>query len=239
MLAAMRPRLSLTPVLVVILSCGDAGGGATTTTTTTTTGASTGGAATTAATTEQPTTGGATTSATGDGGTGSTTAPGTTGTSGVTEPGTTTMPDPSTSGVTDTTGGSSTGGQSGVAYAAFFVPGGLDRIVVRKADFDADLCTSVLFVSPMPNIQPDLFIPEMWAFQGGEIAQGTADCLVFMGSLVDPVAAADISGSADWPVPGPCPGPLDIDASLIFAPGLPWVPAQDPLAATDVPLQGC
>ena len=236
MLAAMRPRLSLTPVLIAILSCGDPGLPATTDSV-----ASTGGAATTTGTTEQPTTGGSTTSATSDAGTSSTTAPGTTepGTTGATETGTTTMPDPSTSGVTDTTGGSSTGGQSGVAYAAFFVPGGLDRIVVRKADFDADLCTSVIFVSPMPNIQPDLFIPEMWAFQGGEIAQGTADCLVFMGSLVDPVAAADISGSADWPVPGPCPGPLDIDASLIFAPGLPWVPAQDPLAATDVPLQGC
>lgn len=236
MLGAMRPRLSLTPVLIAILSCGDPGVPATTDS-----AASTGGAATTTGTTEQPTTGGSTTSATTDAGTGSTTAPGTTepGTTGATEAGTTTMPDPSTSGATETTGGSSTGGQNGVAYAAFFVPGGLDRIVVRKADFDADLCTSVIFVSPMPNIQPDLFIPDMWSFQSGEIAQGTADCLVFMGPLVGAVAAADISGSADWPAPGPCPGPLDIDASLIFAPGPPWVPAQDPLAATDLPLQGC
>ena len=236
MLGAMRPRLSLTPVLIAILSCGDPGLPATTDSV-----ASTGGAATTTGTTEQPTTEGSTTSATSDAGTSSTTAPGTTepGTTGATETGTTTMPDPSTSGASETTDGSSTGGQSGVAYAAFFVPGGLDRIVVRKADFDADLCTSVLFVSPMPNIQPDLFIPDMWSFQSGEIAQGTADCLVFMDSLVGAVAAADISGSADWPAPGPCPGPLDIDASLIFAPGPPWVPAQDPLAATDLPLQGC
>lgn len=236
MLGAMRPRLSLTPVLIAILSCGDPGLPATTDSV-----ASTGGAATTTGTTEQPTTEGSTTSATSDAGTSSTTAPGTTepGTTGATETGTTTMPDPSTSGASETTDGSSTGGQSGVAYAAFFVPGGLDRIVVRKADFDADLCTSVLFVSPMPNIQPDLFIPDMWSFQNGEIAQGTADCLVFMGSLVGAVAAADISGSADWPAPGPCPGPLDIDASLVFAPGPPWVPAQDPLAATDLPLQGC
>lgn len=239
MLGAMRPRLSLTPVLIAILSCGDPGLPATTDSV-----ASTGGAATTTGTTEQPTTGGSTTSATSDAGTSSTTAPGTTGTTEpgttvATEAGTTTMPDPSTSGASETTGGGSTGGQSGVAYAAFFVPGGLDRIVVRKADFDADLCTSVIFVSPMPNIQPDLFIPDMWSFQSGEIAQGTADCLVFMGSLVGAVAAADISGSADWPAPGPCPGPLDIDASLIFAPGPPWVPAQDPLAATDLPLQGC
>lgn len=236
MLGAMRPRLSLTPVLIAILSCGDPGLPATTDSV-----ASTGGAATTTGTTEQPTTGGSTTSATSDAGTSSTTAPGTTepGTTGATETGTTTMPDPSTSGASETTDGSSTGGQSGVAYAAFFLPGGLDRIVVRKADFDADLCTSVLFVSPMPNIQPDLFIPDMWSFQNGEIAQGTADCLAFMGSLVGAVAAADISGSADWPAPGPCPGPLDIDASLVFAPGPPWVPAQDPLAATDLPLQGC
>ncbi len=101
------------------------------------------------------------------------------------------------------------------------------------------MLASVVFESPTPNIMPDLFIPAMWAFQNAEIAQGTAGCLAFMGPLANAVPAVDITGTVDWQSPDVCSGTLDIDASLLFDPKMPWVPAQDVLNAAMLPLQGC
>lgn len=141
----------------------------------------------------------------------------------------------------ETTDSSSTGVPSEDEYAAFYVPGGLDRIVVRKADFDDDRCTDIVFVLPGEAGQPDLDIalPEGWGVQWAEVHQGAADCLVFMGQLGGGVAADAASGSATWAARPFCPQTLDLEISLAFPPDEAWVPADDLLSATAIPVQGC
>ena len=219
----MRSTSALLPVLSAIFSCGP--GVATTTDATTSTSS-------TATTTVAPTTtGGELTTAT----TGVTATTGLdTSTSTATSEFTTATTEPGT-----TTDDTTTGEPADVEFAAFFVPGGLDRIVVRKADHDADLCTSVVFVWPMPNQDPSFMLPLEWGYQGAEVAQSAAGCLDFMGPLADAVAAETAMGWADWPVPMVCPGAADIDMAFVFAQVSPWVPAQDLLQAADIPLQGC
>jgi hypothetical protein len=166
-------------------------------------------------------------------------------TDATTAPGTSTGADDTSTGTGDT--GTSTGdtGTTGddAEYAAFYIAGGLDRILVRKANADADLCTSMVFVWPGPDQDPpgwDVALPAMWGVQGGSIAQGVADCLVFMAPLPGEFAVGG-AGSAAW-MTDPnlfCPETLDIDLTLEFAADMPWVPDQDTLQATAVPVQGC
>lgn len=237
----MRRLTSLTPVLFAILACTSSTGTGTdsetstgtTTDTSTSTGTSPSTTTTGELTTGQPTTGGTTTTS----GPGTTTDPATS-----TDPATGTTTDGTTTDDTTTgsTGSSTTGEPENADYAAFFVAGGLDRIVVRKADYDTDLCISVQFASPMNIADPAFELPDAWAYEHGEIAQGTVDCLVFMGALPDAHPAETAMGSGSWPAVGFCPdGTVDVDVTLNFPPGDPWVPAAATITATGLPLQGC
>lgn len=188
-------------------------------------------------TTSSPTTTGApTTGATTTGASTTTVDPDTTTTDTTVNPDTTTTdttinPDTTT---TDTT----TGDPGNGTYAAFYLPGGLDRILVRKADTDADLCTSVLFVWPgMPS--PGLTLPPEWGLQWAQIHDGAADCLDPQAQLVNGVFGDPVTGSADWITMDFCPQTLDIDVVVTFPPEQPWVPPKDTLKATALPVQGC
>src|SRR5690606_23488401 len=132
----------------------------------------------------------------------------------------------------ETTDTSTTGEPGDAQVAAFYVPGGLDRVVVRKADVEADLCTTIIFVWPMFDPDPNLMLPAEWGYQDASIAEGTADCLEFQGFLPNAVMAAAAAGAASWPVMMSCPGALDIDVALSFEGGPPWVPAQDIVQAS-------
>jgi hypothetical protein len=233
--AIMRGSPRLIPVLLVILACGPGSAGTTDATTITSTTGTTTGSITDAdpptgtgapVTTDEPTTDGTPSTSTTDPGA-------TTSTTSTTGPGTATEPDPgaTTDGDTDEPGF--------VEVAAIFVPGGLDRIVVRKADHDADLCTSVVFVWPMDKPDPDFMLPLDWGFQNAEIAQGAADCLMFMGPLADAVAAQTSIGWGDWPAQPVCPGMLDIEMAFVFPQMFPWVPPQTVIHGADLPIQGC
>lgn len=134
--------------------------------------------------------------------------------------------------------GSTTGQPGDAQYMAFFIAGGLDRIFVRKADPDLDLCTSIAFVWPSPMPMDAIDLPGEWGFQNAEIAQGAAGCLDFMGPLQNAVAASVAKGSATWD-PNGCPLTLDINVALTFPQVMPWVPAQDLLMASGVPVQNC
>lgn len=236
------------PALLTLLLLGCPGGGDTTTgsssdtstssaSTGSSSGASTSTTAATASTTDAPTSTGpdpVTTAATTEAITDGTS---TTSTSGAS------TSDASTSGSTSTTdasssSGSTTGQPGDAQYMAFFIAGGLDRIFVRKADPDLDLCTSITFVWPGPMPMDAIDLPGEWGFQGVEIAQGAADCLNFMGPLPNAVAASVAKGSATWD-PNGCPLTLDINVALTFPQVMPWVPAQDLMMAFAVAVQNC
>lgn len=151
--------------------------------------------------------------------------------------------DASTRGSSSTTdasssSGSTTGSPGEAQYMAFFIAGGLDRIFVRKADPDLDLCTSITFVWPGPMPMDAIDLPGEWGFQNAEIAQGAAGCLDFMGPLQNAVAASVAKGSAAWD-PNGCPLTLDINVALTFPQVMPWVPAQDLMMASGVMVQNC
>lgn len=144
----------------------------------------------------------------------------------------------STGGSADTTGDESSTGGGDDEYAAFYVPGGLDRMVVRKRH--GDLCTTLIFVWPSDQDPPgyNVGLPAMWGVQDGTIHQGADDCLQFMQFPMDPEHAVTGLGSATWRGMF-CPPTLDIDITLGFEVVMPWVPDQDVLQATGIPVQGC
>lgn len=165
--------------------------------------------------------------------------------------GTTSTTSGETTGTTGTTGeassseeGSSTGETTGGGeemYAAMYFAGGLDRILVRKANMAEDLCTSIMFVWPSDGDPPGFAVglPAMWGVQSGTIHQGAAGCLQFMPPPMATEFAETGLGSATWEPNLGCPPTLDIDLSLGFAVNMPWVPDQDILQATEIPVQGC
>jgi len=170
-----------------------------------------------------------------------TTDPGTTGTA-TTEPAATSTGDAST-GDTSTTDGTTGGttGEDDVQYAAFFWAGGLDHLLVHRADFTNDRCTTIHFAWP-GGVNPDLAItaPNDWAAADARTTMGTAGCLAG-----EPLGAEEYatggSGTATWQQdPNEyCPPQIDLDLVLDFPPGMPWVPAQEHMFVTALPVQNC
>lgn len=235
-----RARLA-SPVLAAIFACGpelpatstdaastSTGATASTTADATTAAPTTSSSSTATSTTTPGTTEALTTAPATDG---STVGPDTTTSSSTTDPGTT----DASSSTTDP--GGSTGAPDPAQYAAQYFAGGLDRIFVRKADPDADLCTEVVFVWP-GNPSPGLTLPAMWGLQWSIVTSGVAGCLDFQKPLQNGVMAASVAGTAAWDAMF-CPKTLDVDVLATFPQGQPWVPAQVALQAAALPLQGC
>jgi hypothetical protein len=227
------PRLSL-PVLAAILACGpadpsDSATAADTTTTSTTTTA-TGDPTTTVSTTGAATDPTGTTSATT-----TTTTTTTTATTDTTAGATSTTTGPDT---TDTTGDASTGAPDLVEFAARYFPGGLDRLVVRKADYGPGLCINIVFVWP-GMVPQGVTLPDQWGVQGAQIGNNIDTCLdLNMPLLPNAVAADGLAGTAGWLAPG-CPPTLDIDLTLTFPQEQPWTPPMDVFKAMAIPIDGC
>jgi hypothetical protein len=170
-----------------------------------------------------------------DGGTGSG------GASDTGDSGTTSGDDGTTSGGTGTTSG-----QGNLEYAARAMPGGLDRIFIRKADYDEDLCGHLALVWPSepPGPFPDVTTPTQWAVEIAAVFQGTTDCLDLQATPPGASEYADtVSGYVDFEFnnPGFYPCSLDLDVTMTFAPVAPqpWIPDALTMAALDLAVEGC
>lgn len=245
-----RARALLFVVTLAAAACGD-DGVAVTTSDTAATGTSEGGttlASTSAASTTSTTD--ATTSTTSTTGATATTAASstTTSTSGdeSTSQGgtatTTTTTDAST--VTSDTDGVTTGEEEGVYVARYFA-GGLDRVMIRKAELQSDRCTSLTLVWPgdgLTNQNDPIDRPAGWGIEAASITQGAQACLQW--DPPDPPAVEDSAGLGviTWMTSEPwmCPPTLDIEVTLEFISGdLPWVPMKEQLSATGLVVDGC
>lgn len=142
-----------------------------------------------------------------------------------------------------TTTGEGTSGTTSVPddpseYAVFYVVGGYDRIFVRKADAERDLCITVIFVEDDLDVPPSVSLPELWELEGAGLHQGAAGCLEVLEFPPDTVSAEGVTGASSWE-PVWCPQALDIEVTLMFTPGVPWVPAMEVLHAVELPVKGC
>lgn len=181
-----------------------------------------------------PTTGTSTTgtSTTGTSTTGTTTGTSTTSTS-------TTSTSTGTTSSTDTTAG--TTGGADVEYAAYFWAGGLDHILIHRADFVNERCATLHLARP-GGINPAFQIsaPDEWSPVDATITDSTMGCLEDM-PMGTSIAASGGLGMVSWP-PDPnqlCPPQIDLDLVLDFPPDPPWVPAQTPMLVTALPVKNC
>ncbi|MCA9638342.1 MAG: hypothetical protein KC420_20070 [Myxococcales bacterium] len=138
--------------------------------------------------------------------------------------------------------GSTSGAPEDAAYMAYYMPGGLDRIFIRKAEKTSDLCTELVVVWPGQGGDGDLMIttPAEWGVESASISQGVVGCLELEPQASPVVDAASGAGEVLWEVTGACPPMIDVDVTLDFIAGdLPWVPVKDQLSALPLPVQGC
>jgi len=140
------------------------------------------------------------------------------------------------------TGGGGGGGAANgnVAYAVTAWPGGLDHLIVMRADEDANTCIR-LFIDAPTQGQFSVVAPEPWGVNAIEASEGSVDCL--NGDLQSPgpgVYAIMASGSVSWDLePGnyyPCELSLDVTADFNQAP--PWLEPSVSMQAVDIKVDG-
>ncbi len=149
--------------------------------------------------------------------------------------------DTSTTSSTGSSTGDSSTGEDGVEYAAYFWAGGLDHIMVHRADLLSDRCTTIHFAWP-GGADPafNISAPNEWAVVNADVSMGSADCLAGMPMGVSEGATGG-QGTATWRQDPNlyCPLTIDLDLVLDFPQVLPWVPAQEHMLVTALPVQNC
>ncbi|MBW2522953.1 MAG: hypothetical protein JRI23_02195 [Deltaproteobacteria bacterium] len=127
-------------------------------------------------------------------------------------------------------------------YSAHLWLGGLDHLIIMKADPVRDICVRLYADWPMEHMPGFVFtMPDGWGVSRASVSNRASDCADWdtqpTGEVVE---ATGGSGSIAWSVPQgmyyPCE--LDIDADLAFATTSPWVPASEALLATFLPIDG-
>lgn len=135
------------------------------------------------------------------------------------------------------TGGETEGGSSNVS--AQVVLGGLDRLFVFAED--AETCMRLVLVTPPFGNTTTIDVPMDWDVESAHISSLPSDCMgpeAPAGMVADAVMG---EGSVSWEPLGDPPFPclIDVDVTLFFAPGEPWVPAEGSIVAEGVMVEGC
>jgi hypothetical protein len=126
-------------------------------------------------------------------------------------------------------------GQTAVTYQAVGIPGGLDRILITRADPASDLCVGLRLVWPDLGDTFDIALPPEWSVEFTYLYQGAATCHDDLSLPMGAVPASAGSGAITWDDSGGAfPGVLSIDVTLTFSSAWPWVPDSVDLVATDL-----
>jgi hypothetical protein len=147
----------------------------------------------------------------------------------------TTTGDSSTSGDSTTSDETSTGAADGVQITAEYVIGQVNRIMVYRADFDADLCAILRLAEGVDDPDPTLTLPPPWYIEWAQVSQGVARCLGGEPSM-SWEQPDGMKGAIDFDPVMPCV--LDIDVTASFPPSRPWVPAEVHFMASGVAIEG-
>lgn len=127
-------------------------------------------------------------------------------------------------------------------YSAQLWLGGLDHLIIFKADTVRNVCVRLFADWPMQNAPGfDFATPPEWGVSHADITNQASDCTDWQNPPAgDVVGATGGAGILHWEVPQglwyPCE--LDIDAELTFPATAPWVPDVEPLQAAAAPIVG-
>jgi hypothetical protein len=111
----------------------------------------------------------------------------------------------------------------------------LDRFGVIKRDFTRNVCFRAGLASPSSGSQYAITLPAQWVIEELTAEPDATQCNG-PGSAPNAAQATAGSGVIDWAGSMPCV--VDFGISLTFAVGAPWIPANELLAATAVPVIG-
>ena len=130
---------------------------------------------------------------------------------------------------------------AGSEYRAYFWPGGLDHLIVYKADLNADRCVMLFADWPIESSpEYDITLPDGWGISQALVTDRASDCAASGQIVGQIVTATGGSGKLWWDVIpgtyGPCQ--LDIEATITFANAPAWVAPSEPLAAAAVSVEG-
>lgn len=137
--------------------------------------------------------------------------------------------------------GGAGGGSANASYSAYYWPGGLDHILLWKADTTNNRCFEVHIAWPYTNSPGfNVTLPAMWGVVNAMVTDNAQDCAPNANPMGQTFSATSAMGTADWMVqPGmyaPCF--VDFQLSLAFAGAPGWVPPTELLDATMVTVQG-
>ncbi|KYF67890.1 hypothetical protein [Sorangium cellulosum] len=127
----------------------------------------------------------------------------------------------------------------GADYAASYWPGGLDHVIVYKADKAADRCV-MLYADATHDDAPEGFdveLPDTWVVSRVALAKGAADCAPgTMSPAGEAVNATGATGTLSWDIEAGSVAPcaLDIDVTVTF----PGEPAPEVLRAAGLDVAG-
>jgi hypothetical protein len=130
--------------------------------------------------------------------------------------------------------------QGDVVYAVAAWPGGLDHLILMRADFDAGTCTRVYLDAPAESAF-DVTIPAPWGMSQAIASSAVDSCLDSTQSQAGELAwASGATGAVTWNLPpnGFYPCELSMGLTLAFDPAPAWLGPTVALAATDVPVDG-
>jgi hypothetical protein len=132
-------------------------------------------------------------------------------------------------------------GSANVKYSAQFWPGGLDHILLWKADITKNLCFEVHLAWPSQN-QPgfNVTLPAMWGVMNAMVTDNAQNCGPNMTPTGQTFNATSGTGTAAWVLQPGMYAPCDVDfhLNLTFAGAPAWVPPTEPLDADNVTVGG-
>lgn len=139
------------------------------------------------------------------------------------------------------TGG--TGAPGEPVLLAQWVEGMYPTVRVFKGDPVEDRCTIVrLAMNGLGGGDDPAYAavarPEGWGVEYVLVTKGFDDCHDFNLAVENELAKATAAaGSVSWRGGAWPPGPLDIDVTMSFPPGEPWVPMMDSITASGLPVE--
>jgi hypothetical protein len=131
---------------------------------------------------------------------------------------------------------------SNVTYSARLWLGGLDHLLLFKADWDRDTCLQVHLSTPTTSTPGfDVATPASWGVQGAMTTHRASDCATdFIEG--ESFGATGGEGTVSWELPAglvfPCE--VSLDLALRYADPEPWILPVETMQASAVPVEdGC